>query len=121
MITNTLSKELSVMVESEAAFYLRMKLGPVMVWPFVLTTLRRAGNSDELLPYSFRANRRYYYAVKDVIRFAERFAEECPDAKPNVMIVTALAGEVAPTHRKTRLRYKISGLTELAPKKSTLH
>jgi hypothetical protein len=116
-LTNIVPKELPVMVESEVAYYLRMKLGPVMVWTFVLTTFRRAGNSDELLPYSFRANRRYYYAVKDVTRFAEKFAAECPDAKSHVEIQTALAGDVVPTHPKTRIGYKTTGLANLTPPK----
>jgi hypothetical protein len=121
-LTNVVPKELPVMVESEVAYYLRLRLGPVLVWPFVLTTFRRAGNSDELLPYSFRANRRYYYAVEDVLRFAKKFAEECPDAKPNVKIQVVLAGNVAPTYRKTRIRYKTTGLADLTPpKKPALH
>lgn len=117
-------KDLPVMIESEVAYYLRMKLGPVFAWTFLLTNLRRAGNSDELLPYAFTANRRYYYAVKDVVRFAEKFAEECPDAKSGIGIVTALAGDVAPTSRKRRVRYGSDGLITIQPKagaSTTLH
>lgn len=114
---------LPVMIESEVAVYLRNHLGPVLVWPFVLTSLRRAGNQDELLPFAFRANRRYFYAVSDVLRFVEKFSAENPDAKPGVETETLLAGDVAPTHRKTRIRYKIAGLLAPTPKAApaTLH
>lgn len=124
MTINAVSKNLPVMVESEVAYYLRMKLGPIMVWPFLLTNLRRAGNSDELLPYVFTANRRYYYAVNDVIRFAERFADMCPDAKSGVGVVTALASDVAPTSPKRRIRHQSDGLITVMPKagaSTTLH
>lgn len=125
MIATTVDPNLEVMVESEVAYYLRQELGPVLVWPFVLTELRRAGNSDELLPFSYRANRRYWYAKADVERFIDLFAEGSRDAQRGIEAQSLKSCQVEPTCRKTRIRYKASGLMAPSPKNSaktsTLH
>jgi len=108
-----------VMVESEVAFYLRQRLGPVLVWPFVLTGFRRAGVDDSPLPYRFRAGRRYYYTVSDVYKFADEFEASNPEAVMNKPAQAYSAGGIAPTHPKRRIRYRSDGLITIRPKAGT--
>lgn len=112
------------MVESEVAYHLRQELGPVTVWPFFLTGLRRASADDTALPYLFRASRRYYYAKADIDRFVEVFRAENPDCEPNVPPQVLRACDVAPTSAKRRIRYRSDGLITVRPKAGaapTLH
>lgn len=110
--------DLQVMVESEVAFYLRQRLGPIRVWPFVVTSLRRLGCDNDELPFAFRSGRRYYYTEQDVIDFANRFEVEHPEVERRVPVQGCRAADVAPTYPKTRVR---PGLRSPAVPQPTLH
>lgn len=108
-----------VMVESEVAYHLRQELGPVKVWPFVLTGLRRSGADDTLLPYLLKAGRRYYYAMADVEQFIEEFRAENPDCEGSTSPQLLRACDVEPTSPKRRIRYRCDDLTTVSPREGT--
>ena len=99
--------DLAVMIEAEAAFYLRLRLGPVRAWIHFLTDERRPGRDDSRLLPVYRANGRWHYSKDEVFKFADDFAAEHPEAKPNQRPTIMLSKDVAPTSLKRRVRFNL--------------
>lgn len=97
--------DLPVMLESEAALYLRLRLGDCRVWTFNITHQRRGGSRGLELPFAFKIGRQYFYAERDVIAYADAFELQHPDeVNPTVPVQVLRAGEIAPGHRKSVIR-----------------